>query len=134
MDWTFFFFFSSRRRHTRLQGDWSSDVCSSDLSRGGCGIPSLENLLLGIAGAAVGSIAPHQVRPVENTPAAIEMLADQHAAVSQRATPFGLLNLQRAVVDAHGVVLVDHAVVLQRKNALQILSRGGHKGALRLRR
>src|SRR3989454_5906903 len=28
-----FFFFSSRRRHTRLQGDWSSDVCSSDLER-----------------------------------------------------------------------------------------------------
>src|SRR5688500_15297921 len=27
----FVFFFSSRRRHTRLQGDWSSDVCSSDL-------------------------------------------------------------------------------------------------------
>src|SRR2546426_3922733 len=31
-DWSSdFFFFSSRRRHTRLQGDWSSDVCSSDL-------------------------------------------------------------------------------------------------------
>src|SRR5256885_10484079 len=29
---SFLFFFSSRRRHTRLQGDWSSDVCSSDLS------------------------------------------------------------------------------------------------------
>src|SRR5256885_3563514 len=28
---TVLFFFSSRRRHTRLQGDWSSDVCSSDL-------------------------------------------------------------------------------------------------------
>src|SRR5574342_1189088 len=27
----FFFFFSSRRRHTRSGGDWSSDVCSSDL-------------------------------------------------------------------------------------------------------
>src|SRR5256885_4967005 len=27
------FFFSSRRRHTRLQGDWSSDVCSSDLRK-----------------------------------------------------------------------------------------------------
>src|SRR5688500_20363289 len=27
----YYFFFSSRRRHTRLQGDWSSDVCSSDL-------------------------------------------------------------------------------------------------------
>src|SRR5256885_1558032 len=28
-------FFSSRRRHTRLQGDWSSDVCSSDLDVAG---------------------------------------------------------------------------------------------------
>src|SRR5256885_9599748 len=34
VSWSYivFFFFSSRRRHTRLQGDWSSDVCSSDLS------------------------------------------------------------------------------------------------------
>src|SRR2546430_7168698 len=31
----FFFFFSSRRRHTRFDCDWSSDVCSSDL-RPGC--------------------------------------------------------------------------------------------------
>src|SRR5437867_1912762 len=28
------FFFSSRRRHTRSYGDWSSDVCSSDLLHG----------------------------------------------------------------------------------------------------
>src|SRR5688572_33392232 len=28
-----FFFFSSRRRHTRFDCDWSSDVCSSDLER-----------------------------------------------------------------------------------------------------
>src|SRR5206468_8341886 len=27
----YFFFFSSRRRHTRSDRDWSSDVCSSDL-------------------------------------------------------------------------------------------------------
>src|SRR5256886_10349875 len=27
------FFFSSRRRHTRFDCDWSSDVCSSDLGR-----------------------------------------------------------------------------------------------------
>src|SRR3712207_7430698 len=27
-----FFFFSSRRRHTRYWRDWSSDVCSSDLT------------------------------------------------------------------------------------------------------
>src|SRR2546430_4495449 len=30
---TLFFFFSSRRRHTRFDCDWSSDVCSSDLTR-----------------------------------------------------------------------------------------------------
>ena len=30
-DETLTFFFSSRRRHTRYIGDWSSDVCSSDL-------------------------------------------------------------------------------------------------------
>src|SRR6266487_4488127 len=29
---TIVFFFSSRRRHTRWTGDWSSDVCSSDLT------------------------------------------------------------------------------------------------------
>src|SRR6266436_9581050 len=28
----FFFFFASRRRHTRCSRDWSSDVCSADLS------------------------------------------------------------------------------------------------------
>src|SRR2546430_7549144 len=30
-DFVFVFFFSSRRRHTRFDCDWSSDVCSSDL-------------------------------------------------------------------------------------------------------
>src|SRR5262249_57184978 len=30
-DFLLLFFFSSRRRHTRLVSDWSSDVCSSDL-------------------------------------------------------------------------------------------------------
>src|SRR5256885_7384779 len=41
------FFFSSRRRHTRLQGDWSSDVCSSDLLGPGVG------QLLGVVRLAV---------------------------------------------------------------------------------
>src|SRR6266850_7073844 len=38
-----FFFFSSRRRHTRLQGDWSSDVCSSDLTRRAFGLVEEES-------------------------------------------------------------------------------------------
>src|SRR2546430_5362511 len=33
-----FFFFSSRRRHTRFDCDWSSDVCSSDLPDRGGGV------------------------------------------------------------------------------------------------
>src|SRR2546427_4410815 len=37
----FFFFFSSRRRHTRFDCDWSSDVCSSDLPRPRCAAPLL---------------------------------------------------------------------------------------------
>ena len=32
MNFIIFFFFSSRRRHTRYWRDWSSDVCSSDLT------------------------------------------------------------------------------------------------------
>src|SRR5256885_6440623 len=36
------FFFSIRRRHTILQGDWSSDVCSSDLGKQGREQPRAE--------------------------------------------------------------------------------------------
>src|SRR6266480_7090228 len=36
-----FFFFSSRRRHTRLTCDWSSDVCSSDLD--GCDMTHVDS-------------------------------------------------------------------------------------------
>src|SRR5260370_1550774 len=37
----FCFFFSSRRRHTRFKCDWSSDVCSSDLTQGMLALLSL---------------------------------------------------------------------------------------------
>src|SRR5437762_13711024 len=36
-------FFSSRRRHTRYIGDWSSDVCSSDLVRPPCQPSSVQD-------------------------------------------------------------------------------------------
>src|SRR2546429_7254444 len=45
-----FFFFSSRRRHTRCSRDWSSDVCSSDLS--------IRNVDVFV----VGQTAPEQMR------------------------------------------------------------------------
>src|SRR2546427_9525706 len=36
-----YFFFSSRRRHTRFDCDWSSDVCSSDLVGVGDRLPDM---------------------------------------------------------------------------------------------
>src|SRR2546430_14636097 len=38
----YIFFFSSRRRHTRFDCDWSSDVCSSDIQ--------LRSLIVGLYG------------------------------------------------------------------------------------
>src|SRR5256886_4317148 len=38
------FFFSSRRRHTRFDCDWSSDVCSSDLYRVKVAVDGMEGL------------------------------------------------------------------------------------------
>src|SRR5688500_6629313 len=70
------FFFSSRRRHTSLQGDWSSDVCSSDLPRRRAGLrrPDAEVLSLDIcqhvdarpfrAQADAGVLLHHRRRPV----------------------------------------------------------------------
>src|SRR2546430_3497407 len=58
------FFFSSRRRHTRFDCDWSSDVCSSDLASA---VPRLlpkqitlvtansRISLAGVAGATIGA-------------------------------------------------------------------------------
>src|SRR2546427_8822590 len=62
-----FFFFSSRRRHTRFDCDWSSDVCSSDLflfARGGCDPqgpdeegPTIRLFLDQLAGRLAGAVA-----------------------------------------------------------------------------
>src|SRR5256886_3379700 len=45
-----FFFFSSRRRHTRFDCDWSSDVCSSDLSYRFWAVGSVAGRGLDVAG------------------------------------------------------------------------------------
>src|SRR5438477_11780276 len=51
----FSFFFSSRRRHTRLTCDWSSDVCSSDL-----GVHRLD--LVGARDVPAGGSTPRDTR------------------------------------------------------------------------
>src|SRR5438876_1626146 len=55
-DWYIFFFFSSRRRHTRWTGDWSSDVCSSDLSPWSTAVALPFAMATGV-GLAGGSLA-----------------------------------------------------------------------------
>src|SRR5437763_3784765 len=45
----YLFFFSSRRRHTRYIGDWSSDVCSSDLAEA-MGLADRVREIVGIVG------------------------------------------------------------------------------------
>src|SRR5256885_5654567 len=77
-----FFFFSSRRRHTRLQGDWSSDVCSSDLA---------ERLPLELMCAAAAS-ADELVRHLRQTLASragepSEVLVHERRLPAQPATP-----------------------------------------------
>src|SRR2546430_1178644 len=67
------FFFSSRRRHTRFDCDWSSDVCSSDLPQRGA-----------VAGAErlVGDL---ELGERQHAPRADDAIAaHQHGAVVQR--------------------------------------------------
>src|SRR5688572_31787851 len=62
-----FFFFSSRRRHTRFDCDWSSDVCSSDLTA----VPPAEVVdeIVAAGGTAVvdnGDVVQHGAAVVEH--------------------------------------------------------------------
>src|SRR6476469_8872214 len=57
---SYYFFFSSRRRHTRYIGDWSSDVCSSDLDLG-----SVRKLAARIRQAGIASAASAALHNVE---------------------------------------------------------------------
>src|SRR6266516_5026869 len=76
----FFFFCSSRRRHTRSYGDWSSDVCSSDLGDGAgaqaaCHLAKSERLHserppIGMSPGALAGLWVAQRDPVRLTDAA----------------------------------------------------------------
>src|SRR5690349_22513511 len=69
------FFFSSRRRHTRSLRDWSSDVCSSDLTAVQQDFPEdaalikafVRGINLHIARVRMGQVAP----PAEMAPSAL---------------------------------------------------------------
>src|SRR2546430_5693337 len=90
--WFFLFFFSSRRRHTRFDCDWSSDVCSSDLGRAaGPALAAAAAAPLVLATAAeafaVATLFLHRAELVERTlhglhgPIALSPLERLHALV-----------------------------------------------------
>src|SRR5256886_14447925 len=80
------FFFSSRRRHTRFDCDWSSDVCSSDLRIGAIPLVAVGGLTLerlpGVfaAGADVAAVVTDIVRHVNPRARVREWLSAAPAA------------------------------------------------------
>src|SRR5579862_9951164 len=78
-----FFFFSSRRRHTRWNCDWSSDVCSSDL---------FKVIIAGAGGAAhlPGMTAAFTPLPVFGVPVASKALSGQDSLLSIVQMPAGV--------------------------------------------
>src|SRR5690348_17884772 len=67
----YYFFFSSRRRHTRWTGDWSSDVCSSDLPGTALLLPAGRPAPARPAAPAEGRPAGADVRGARTGPLAV---------------------------------------------------------------
>src|SRR4051812_25615115 len=85
------FFFSSRRRHTRLTCDWSSDVCSSDLD----GIAAERELLRELRGDAdlvidTSSLNVHELRAKMDAQFAGEEEPELRATVMSFGFKYGL--------------------------------------------
>src|SRR5712692_11007777 len=83
----FFFFFSSRRRHTRWNCDWSSDVCSSDLADGAAGLQVDEG------GGDFAPVAEFQCALAEAA------VGDERDGVSHAAIDFDIRNEALALGD-----------------------------------
>src|SRR6266487_4676480 len=112
----FFFFFSSRRRHTRWTGDWSSDVCSSDLvgnalgkNTGKMGLYS--KVMLGI-NLATGLLEPAMS-------GLIVVAGGVAAAFSAGAVGLG----------AYGLVMSNVMTTIKKLTTLQQQAAGGSKAA-----
>src|SRR5713226_9873983 len=105
-----YFFFSSRRRHTRWTGDWSSDVCSSDLAEGArlaravaSGGAGRRHRVAGVARASLDLCEPEALH------AGVELAAAQAEQLRRfRAVLAGLLERALDERALHGLEI--HAV------------------------
>src|SRR5258706_8685829 len=78
-----FFFFSSRRRHTRLVSDWSSDVCSSDLLADEILRQRLANLEI-LVGREKAKRSGRSVVPTADRLRHVMKIVDRAAAAAQK--------------------------------------------------
>src|SRR5215204_5503881 len=84
-----FFLFSSRRRHTRSLCDWSSDVCSSDLTRPGLVITHVRSSDRGIAAGTNRGLERVGTRFVATTHDDCRVQADWMERLSARTREVG---------------------------------------------
>src|SRR5256886_7386033 len=89
----YFFFFSSRRRHTRFDCDWSSDVCSSDLVRDGRVVKGVQFQHLRDAGDPASQAALYESQGADEI-----VLLDVAASAEGRATQLETVARVRAAI------------------------------------
>src|SRR2546430_409089 len=84
------FFFSSRRRHTRFDCDWSSDVCSSDLKK----------QTLATAESCTGGLLANRIT---NVPGASSVLLAGYVCYANEAK-IDILGVDPKLIEKHGAV------------------------------
>src|SRR2546430_12872258 len=77
-----FFFFSSRRRHTRFDCDWSSDVCSSDLIRLMESVDTTRDLLAGVLETYLSQTSNRMNRVMKQLDRKSTRLNSSHSQIS----------------------------------------------------
>src|SRR2546430_10215949 len=90
---TSLFFLSGRRRHTRFDCDWSSDVCSSDLSPASSAIFAIASAVSGVAEAGLRTT----VQPAARAGAILRVtiVAGKFHGVTAATGPIGWRNTQQ---------------------------------------
>ena len=84
-------------------------------------------------GLSIGLIPPDNVRSIHDGESAIELLQHQNVAPGESRSPRRRLNLQNHVSQPDGVVVIDRAFMLNRKDTIQIQRARWNKRRSRLR-